>query len=53
MLPLASVMLFISFIIYELDEKWTISDEAYKDILEMMIGIVVAVVTFILIGAIK
>jgi len=35
--PLTSILLFISFVIYELDEDWHISDYAYGDILELML----------------
>lgn len=36
--PVFPVLGFVGFIIYELDEDWHISDYAYKDIREFMVG---------------
>jgi len=36
--PILAVM----FIVYELDEDWHISDQAYRDILDYMIGLSIA-----------
>jgi len=42
------LVMLILFIIYELDERWHLSDESYRDILEYMIGVyVVAFVIFV------
>ena len=46
--PLASILLFISFIIYELDEDWHINDNAYGDILELMLGMVISSIVYLL-----
>ena len=46
--PLASILLFTSFIIYELDEDWHISDQAYNDILELMVGMVISSIVYLL-----
>jgi hypothetical protein len=46
--PLASILLFISFIIYELDEDWHISDQAYQDILELMVGMVISSIVYLI-----
>jgi hypothetical protein len=46
--PLASILLFISFIIYELDEDWHISDQAYQDILELLVGMVISSIVYLL-----
>ena len=43
--PTLAIMLFASFIIYELDEGWRLSDAAYKDILEYMIGLYAGFIT--------
>jgi hypothetical protein len=37
--PILAVLMFITFIIYELDEDWHLNDDAYKDILEYMVGL--------------
>ena len=37
--PTLATLMFIGFIIYELDEDWHLSDEAYQDILEFLIGL--------------
>ncbi len=37
-----SILLFITFLVYELDEDWHISDEAYRDILEYAVGLYAA-----------
>ena len=37
--PALSILLFITFLVYELDETWHISDESYRDILEYAIGL--------------
>jgi hypothetical protein len=37
-----SILLFITFLVYELDEDWHISDEAYRDILEYAVGLYTA-----------
>jgi len=36
------ILLFVVFIIYELDEDWHLSDEAYRDILEYALGLYIA-----------
>jgi hypothetical protein len=46
--PLASILLFTSFIIYELNEDWHISDQAYQDILELMVGMVISSIVYLL-----
>ena len=33
------ILLFLVFIIYELDEDWHLSDESYRDILEYALGL--------------
>jgi len=38
-----SIIMFLTFIIYELDEDWKISDDAYKDIREYGIGLALGV----------
>jgi len=40
--PYLAPIFAILFVIYELDEDWHISDEAYRDILDYMIGLSVA-----------
>ena len=37
------VLMFAGFIIYELDEDWHLNDKAFKDILEMLVGMGVGV----------
>lgn len=46
--PLASILLFISFVIYELDEDWHISDSAYRDIFELMASMVICSIVYLL-----
>lgn len=36
--PPISILLFAGFMIYELNEDWHISDQAFRDILEYCIG---------------
>ncbi len=37
--PLLTIILYFTFIIYELDEDWHISDQAYHDILEYALAL--------------
>lgn len=37
--PVLSLEMFLAFIIYEVDEDWHIRDKAFRDILEMMVGL--------------
>lgn len=37
--PVLAVLMALTFIIYELDEDWHISDEAFKDIKEFIYGL--------------
>jgi hypothetical protein len=37
--PILAILMFITFIIYELDEDWHLNDNAYKDIFEYMVGL--------------
>ena len=36
--PVLSALMFLGFIVYELDEEWHIRDKSYNDIREMLIG---------------
>lgn len=38
------VLMFVGFIVYELDEDWHLSDKAFQDILEMMLGLAAGVI---------
>jgi len=40
--PIAAIIGFLGFMIYELDEDWHLSDKAFRDIKEFMIGFYVA-----------
>ncbi|RLE86796.1 MAG: hypothetical protein DRJ67_06325 [Thermoprotei archaeon] len=42
--PLLSILLFLSFIIYEVNEDWSLSDGAYKDILVYTLGLYIAAI---------
>jgi hypothetical protein len=46
--PLASILLFLAFLVYELDEDWHISDQAYNDILELMVGMVISSIVYLI-----
>jgi len=46
--PTLSAIMFIGFIIYELDEEWHIKDKSYKDIKEMLIGMGIGAVIAII-----
>ena len=46
--PLASILLFLTFLVYELDEDWHLHDQAYQDILELMIGMVISSIVYLL-----
>jgi hypothetical protein len=48
--PVAAVMMFLTFIIYELDEDWHLSDKAFRDILEYGIGLYVGAVVYTIIS---
>jgi len=37
--PVVSVIMFLTFIIYELNEEWHLEDESYEDIREYGIGL--------------
>ena len=37
--PTLAILTFVGFIIYELDESWHLSDQAFQDILEYLIGL--------------
>jgi hypothetical protein len=37
--PILSIINTICFIIYELDEEWNLSDKAYEEIMEYMLGL--------------
>ena len=37
--PTLAVLMFVGFIIYELNEDWHLSDESFQDILEYLIGL--------------
>jgi len=37
--PVVSAIMFLTFIIYELDEEWHLEDESYEDIREYGIGL--------------
>ncbi len=44
-----SILLFIIFIIYELDEDWHLSDQAFKDILEYAVGLYAAAIILLVV----
>jgi len=44
-----SILMFIAFMLYELDEDWHIRDQAYRDILVYAIGLYMCVFVHILI----
>jgi len=49
--PTLSVMLFIGFVIYEVDEDFHLRDGSYKDILEFLVGLnLVAGVWLVILG---
>ncbi len=48
--PVLSALMFLGFIVYELDEEWHIRDKSYNDIREMLIGMGIGVVIAILIA---
>jgi len=48
--PVVGTLMFIVFLIYELDEDWHISDKAFIDILFYAIGLYVAAVILMLMG---
>ena len=48
--PVAGVIEFVVFIIYELNEDWHISDSAFIDILFYAIGLYAAAVILMLLG---
>lgn len=45
--PLLSVLMFIVFLIYELDEDWHIKDRAYRDILQYAVGLYLYAIMYI------
>jgi len=42
--PVVSVIMFATFVLYQLDEEWHLEDESYQDIREYGIGLGVGVV---------
>jgi cytochrome b subunit of formate dehydrogenase len=42
--PFASILLFAGFMIYELNEDYHITDQAFKDILEFLLGMYMAAI---------
>ncbi|RLE85889.1 MAG: hypothetical protein DRJ96_03860 [Thermoprotei archaeon] len=42
--PLLSALLFLAFIIYEVNEDWHLSDNAYKDIFVYALGLYVTAI---------
>lgn len=47
--PIVGVLLFVGFMIYELNEDWHISDQAFRDILEYCIGMYACVFVVLLV----
>jgi len=45
--PVISVIMFVTFIVYQLDEEWHLEDESYEDIREYGIGLGIGVVVAI------
>jgi len=44
-----AALMFVGFIIYELDEDWHLSDEAFQDIKEYLIGLYIgAIIVFVM-----
>jgi len=46
--PVVSTIMFLVFVIYELDEEWHLEDESYEDIREYGIGLGIGVVATII-----
>ncbi len=46
--PALATLLFIIFIIYELDEDWHIRDKAYRDLLEYGIGLYIGALAILI-----
>lgn len=44
--PVLSVIMFISFLVYELDEERTIRDPAYQEVFEFSLGLFVVAVFY-------
>jgi len=45
--PLLSIIMFLSFVIYELDEDFHLKDGAWKDFRDFMIGLTVALMVIL------
>ena len=37
--PVLALIMFLGFIVYELDEEWHIRDKSYNDVREMLVGL--------------
>jgi len=48
--PALSVLATVVFLIYELDEDWHISDEAFRDIKEYLIGLFISLIIVVVEG---
>jgi len=46
--PVLSVIMFISFLVYELDEERAIRDPAYQEVFEFSVGVSVVVMFYII-----
>ena len=53
LIPVLSVISFLGFIIYELDEDWHISDQAYKDIKMFLFGMFTGMIAILLCSALR
>ena len=49
--PVLSAIMFIGFIVYELDEEWHIRDKSYRDIQEMLTGLGIGAITILILAA--
>jgi len=47
--PIISLIMFLTFVIYELDEEWHLEDQSYEDIKEYGIGLGIGVTAILII----
>ena len=45
--PCVTIVAFLGFMIYELNEDWHLSDQAYKDILDYCVGLYLTILVMV------
>lgn len=51
--PVLGLIMAILFIVYEVDEDWHLSDEAFRDILEFTIGLYITSLVVLTLGVLR